>query len=523
VVSQATTAPLNLTGPQLYLLHCAGCHGERGDGKGIASFVLFPKPRDFRAGRFRLVSTENLVPRPEDLETVITRGMPGSSMPSWPNLSQSERQLLVREVQKLYHEGIRDSYIAQLKEEEGDDFKIDEADVQEYLKKRTTPSEIVAAPKITAADETTITHGREIYQRQGCGSCHGTGGKGDGQQNMVDSEGLPTRPRDLTRGIFKGSDEPTAVYLRLKLGLPGTPMPSSGNLTDVELVDLTHYLLSLSTKEARQSAVLNRERIVARHVAKLPVQPNDVAWKDVKPALLRLTPLWWRDDAVSAIEVQAAHDGQQIALRLVWNDANADRFASRTEAFKDGVAAELVTGSTEPFLGMGAKGTPVDVWMWDADRDNSGGDVEDVYPRVVVDGYPLSEKLVESPEYQRPGTKTENQDPLTIPAQAVGNPIVRTTKHPSGGTAMGAAGPGTGTFRLAKSQLVSAHGQWQDGRWSVVMTRTLAVNQPADGVQLTPGQTASIAFAVWDGSHRDRNGQKQISIWQGLELEANPR
>ena len=52
------------------------------------------------------------------------------------------------------------------------------------------------------------------------------------------------------------------------------------------------------------------------------------------------------------------------------------------------------------------------------------------------------------------------------------------------------------------------------------MRRSLSVASPDDGVALVPGQTASVAFAVWDGAHRDRNGQKQVSIWQDLVLEA---
>ena len=30
---------------------------------------------------------------------------------------------------------------------------------------------------------------------------------------------------------------------------------------------------------------------------------------------------------------------------------------------------------------------------------------------------------------------------------------------------------------------------------------------------------ASVAFAVWDGMHKDRGGQKSITIWQDLEIE----
>jgi hypothetical protein len=51
------------------------------------------------------------------------------------------------------------------------------------------------------------------------------------------------------------------------------------------------------------------------------------------------------------------------------------------------------------------------------------------------------------------------------------------------------------------------------------MRRSLNVASPDDGVTLVPGQRVSVAVAVWEGSHRDRNGQKQVSIWQDLVLE----
>jgi DMSO reductase family type II enzyme heme b subunit len=51
-----------------------------------------------------------------------------------------------------------------------------------------------------------------------------------------------------------------------------------------------------------------------------------------------------------------------------------------------------------------------------------------------------------------------------------------------------------------------------------VLRRPLAV-KPDDGVSLKPGETCSIAFALWDGAARDRNGQKLISIWHDLKLE----
>ena len=92
--------------------------------------------------------------------------------------------------------------------------------------------------------------------------------------------------------------------------------------------------------------------------------------------------------------------------------------------------------------------------------------------------------------------------------------------YPTGGSSLSAAGPGSTTFRFVKSQLVVASARYSNGRWIVLLRRSLDTRAPENGVSLAPGGTASVAFAVWDGAHRDRNGQKQVSIWQDLVLEA---
>jgi hypothetical protein len=303
--------------------------------------------------------------------------------------------------------------------------------------------------------------------------------------------------------------------------MPGTPMPSAPALTEPEIVDLVHYLRSLSTEDERQAPILKREKILVRHVAMLPADSEASAWRVIAAVPIRLTPLWWRDDAVPAVLVQALHDGRSISFRLEWDDPIANTHAGKVESFKDAIALELVRSAVEPFLGMGSTSTPIDLWMWDADRGQAGGDLEEVNPRVVVDLYPFSEKVVDTAEFARPGTKTAQQPDLTFPAQAVGNQVVRSAPHPTGGSSLTAGGPGSTTFRFVKSQMVSASGRWSQGRWSVLLRRSLSVPSPDDGIGLAAGQTASVAFAVWDGEHRDRNGQKQVSIWQDLVLEAS--
>lgn len=162
------------------------------------------------------------------------------------------------------------------------------------------------------------------------------------------------------------------------------------------------------------------------------------------------------------------------------------------------------------------------MWFWDADRQ-SADDIEKVNPNVVVDLYPFSETVVASAEYERAGTRTAAQPPISLPALAAGNQIVP-SENIRAASSLETAGPGTATFRPVKSQLVDAHGEWADGRWTVVMTRALNVDVAGAGVSLEPGAKASLAFAIWDGGAKDRDGKKLVSIWQDCELEpkANP-
>jgi mono/diheme cytochrome c family protein len=508
------TAPSS--GHELFLQHCAACHGEKGDGQGIAARFLFPKPRDFRAGRFRLVSTANSVPTADDLQAVLLRGMPGSAMPPWGHLSERDRTALVEEVMRIRREALKEQAIQQAKED-GDE--VDEAAIAKLVLNRTTPGKVVEAPKSAASDQMAAARGKELYVKQGCAACHGNEGRGDGQQKMVDSEGLPTRPRDFLRGIFKGNPDPAALYRRIALGMPGSPMPSSNNLKPEQVADLVAFVRSLSDEATRRRAVLTRERIIARRVRQAPQQVDSPQWVSIAPAAIRTMPLWWRDDADPSLTVQAAHDGAILSLRLRWRAA-APSHATRTEAFKDAVAVELFRGEVEPFIGMGGPGLPVDVWMWDADRQNRPATVENEYPRTVVDIYPFHEKQAGTAEFSRPGARIGKQPPISMPAVAAGNQVAAVKPEASGGSSLAAAGPGSVTFRVPKNQSVVAVGQWKDGYWTVVMSRTL---RGAEGVVLEEGARASIALAVWDGARRDRDGQKLVSIWQDLELEANPK
>ena len=44
-------------GKEVYTRNCVQCHGEKGDGNGVAAPHLQPRPRDFTSGKFKIRTT----------------------------------------------------------------------------------------------------------------------------------------------------------------------------------------------------------------------------------------------------------------------------------------------------------------------------------------------------------------------------------------------------------------------------------------------------------------------------------
>lgn len=78
------SAEARLRGRQLFVEHCALCHGSSGDGHGERSRNLSTAPRDLTA----TVWQDSTSPR--RVFYTIREGVPGTAMPSWKSLSPSE-------------------------------------------------------------------------------------------------------------------------------------------------------------------------------------------------------------------------------------------------------------------------------------------------------------------------------------------------------------------------------------------------------------------------------------------------
>jgi len=71
-------------GKTVYTTNCVACHGDKGDGQGVAAAALNPKPRDF-AGPYKNGN------KPEQVFKTIAEGIPNTGMVAWTHLSEEDR------------------------------------------------------------------------------------------------------------------------------------------------------------------------------------------------------------------------------------------------------------------------------------------------------------------------------------------------------------------------------------------------------------------------------------------------
>jgi len=480
-----------------YEKECLACHGKDGNGEGEAAYLLYPRPRDFTSGQFRLVSTWDSVPTDEDLLRTISRGMPGSAMPSWSHLSERTRWALVHYVKSFSKRSLTIQ-----------DGKEPDADGNDAAGVVRVPPE----PPYTKAAE---ARARATFARS-CAPCHGPTGRGDGQQKQTDSKGFATRPRDLTLGVYKGSPDPANVYYRIVAGLPGSPMPQSAYLHGEEAWDLVHYVRSLSSDEQRAKVEMKKFRIVAPRASELPSHPDSGLWQTAPPVALHLMPLWWRADRPEELTVRALHDGKDLAILLSWADTSHDATAIRPQDFRDAAAVAFSLAPDPPFFAMGQPGGPVNIWMWKAERQADLApafqDLEKVYPNVGIDSYP---NLLRSPvEQPMRNALTLQSDPSYVTAWGAGNIVADPTRK-SASEDLRAEGFGTLRARPRRDQTVDAFGVHETGAYHVQLRRALR-GSGKDAVSLAPGSRTAVSFAIWNGAAGDRDGKKSVTIWQEL-------
>jgi len=112
--------------------------------------------------------------------------------------------------------------------------------------RKESPPDIIHQGETNGA----VARGRNVY-REHCMSCHGVDGDGQGKV----AQDLSTKPRDLTKGVYKFRSTPSGdlptdddLFRTISEGIPGTSMDGYKNLPKTDLRALVMYLKTLSPR-----------------------------------------------------------------------------------------------------------------------------------------------------------------------------------------------------------------------------------------------------------------------------------
>ena len=226
----------------------------------------------------------------------------------------------------------------------------------------------------------------------------------------------------------------------------------------------------------------------------IPTKPSDAAWESIAPIPIPLSgqiitrPVWPAPSA-RVISVRSVHNGQDISFLVEWQDATKNERLT-PGVFRDGAALALPLGNAPAFFCMGQLDHYVNIWHWKADWQS---DVDRRKARAKERGR------------KRRGIRKFEVIP----------------RRPSSIEDLIGGGFSTLTSKLQQGK-VKGEAEWKSGFWRVVMKRPLtkAGDDTENEALLVPGRMQAVAFAVWNGENKERNGQKAVASW--LQLLVDP-
>jgi DMSO reductase family type II enzyme heme b subunit len=469
-------------GRQTYIRRCSFCHGLLGDGEGPAADYLDPRPRDFTLGTYKFRTTASgELPTDNDLFRTVSRGLPSTAMQSFDSdlfkngLSEEERWQVI-------------SYIKTFA------LEFDDPDL-DPVKTGKTVSLPDNRPPISPD---LIAKGKAVFERAKCWSCHGKTGRGDGNKEFrKDDWGFPIRIRNVTHAWkIKGGIEVEDIFMRFTTGINGTPMPSFvKSLPEEDRWALANYIKSLQHNLTKHQVLK-----VLSVDGDIPEGPTDEAWNNAGPMDIRLAgqviaPPRWQNPSIEMVTIQAIANNKEIAFKLTWDDPfkdirhdpgkefnaadiqkvglyssyiAANKMIPRAlDTFRDSIAMQfpvkVPTGTKKPHFFRGESSNQVNLWTWNADLAESGGEgaIE-----ANVRGW-----------RQMPKAQKEDQRQLTSQAN------------------------------------------WDQGQWTLVLKRPLKTEDKND-VQFEPGKFIPMSLNAWDGSNGEHGLIMSLSSWYFVLIEA---
>lgn len=520
-------------GKATYEKWCSQCHGENGDGQGIATRFVKPEPRDFTSGKYKIRMTPTgQLPTDADIERAIRRGLPFTAMPPFEAnmISDAELRDLVAYIKSF---------------------------APAFAEAESAP-EPITIPTPPAYDPAFATSkGREVYEQTGCAACHGNLGRGDGfsAATLKDDWGNHIRAADLSKPwTFRGGGTREDIFRTMSTGFAGTPMPGfHGALPPEDIWAITDYMLSLSG--GPQGTGIVEAPYATMVTARATGEPIDL---DNADALFEgvsgsLFPLLGqiiepgRDFYPSAtgIEVKAVYNQDDILFRLIWNDMKAEEAGSNApdlavpswdeqlaaasggdDAAEDdpwgaddpwGDAADDDTGADDPW-GDDAIDEASDPWGDDAvadsdDGDDFWGDAGDGGDDGSASGDEGFSDAVAIQFEQQPSGGVRKPYFIFGDAQNAVDLWFADLAKKEGelwaGRGSNVVTPGDGTAPEVRAR-------YEEGAWIVDMKRERSSRA---GASFEPSTFMPVAFSVWDGFNEERGNKRALTAWWDLYLE----
>ncbi len=501
-------------GKEVYEESCAHCHGIEGRGDGSAAENLLPRPRDFTRGLYKIRSTESgQLPTDQDLFDIITKGMPGSSMPGWEtSLNTADRWELVAYI-KTFYEG--------------------------FAENETPPIEISLQGKIPYSEES-IEIGKFFYTQFACYECHGAVGRGDGTSapTLQDEWGFKSWPANLTQNWnYRGGSSTEDIYKRFIGGIAGSAMPmfedASFGLTVEEAQSYAQLENKTEMTDAEDEEFNRLDEKMGNAYDVLDLMTEDSA-NDEQKAKHAAAMKIFKEKSWHIANYVKSLAPEKRPEPAIGKNVLRSQYVAGTLPATDDAAWETLEASYFPLVGqivvaprqfnptidsVNVKSFYNDtevafLFTWD-DRTNNTEEIEDedigkTFEDTITIQFPV--KVPKDPTSPKPYFLWGGKKAVYLwqwRASAVDTVTELTAKGITKAEVQEVQGD------------IQAEGKYRDGQYRLWIKRALKTEDKKD-LQIEPGVFVPIAFSVWDGANGDVDTKRVISSWYSFVLEPVP-
>jgi mono/diheme cytochrome c family protein len=487
-------------GKRVYFTKCVWCHGVDGGGDGPSADRLWPRPRNFNQGTFKIRHTASgELPLPEmDLFQTVTHGLPGSAMPSWEGiLSEDQRRQAIAFV------------TSQLVK----DRKFNDKETETF-----TVLQLDSLKPIPPSKES-LEKGAQLVVDKKCIECHGVNGHGDGNAfNLKDDWGFPIQPASWHKcWNFRGSRQDPYdvknIFRTFSTGVNGTPMPSfADNTTIEERWHIANFVQSLCERDAKGNPLeidpltdKPKTNFVIRSgpiEGEIPADPENELWQK-------------RERRIVALGGQITHKPRNFVNRLddvwvrsIYNEKNIAFLFQWEDRSKSVAEGKRPFQPTQVNLDeYGIKEQPPKTG--EPDSIAAKQNAYTVYNDAFAFEFPVKWQELPPPEKPRFFWGDEKYPVDIVKWEADGSVRALT------GTGWDQDFEERDDF-AEKMKLLKA--EWKDGLWTLMIQRPLKGDYDED-TYFEMGKYIPTVFFAWDGHNGDVGRKLAVSAFYYTILE----